>query len=209
MANDYHPRSDTRIDTEGVNCSSDCDTGRVADLTGQGMRLIIQNATLPVVGDTKDYTFIDENTGNQLTVRGTVRWIRKGSPIKKRNELGIEFVDLPPSHRDALLHLAVLGQLVITNETNALPGPASPRRVNLYSIFGVSSYASIDEIKSSYHKLVKLWHPDYNKDPEAPTRFEELHKAYFILKDPTLRARYDSHQNTDLQSDQGPDQAAA
>ncbi len=224
MAKDYHARSDTRIDTEGVSCSSGSSVGRVADLTGQGMRLIIQNATLPEPGDTKDYAFTDENTGHQLTVQGIVRWIRKESPDKKRNELGIEFVNLPPSHRDALLHLAVLGQLVITSDANSSHGFDSPK-VDLYGIFDVARDATESEIAFAFNKLSNRWHPDHNNSPEAHAKTEELHNAYSILKDPILRARYDSQHNperspnrnpgenpdqsTGPSTDHGPGQAAA
>nr|KAJ0212655.1 hypothetical protein LSAT_V11C400175350 [Lactuca sativa] len=40
--------------------------------------------------------------------------------------------------------------------------------------------------------LAKKWHPDANKDdPEAETRFQEVSKAYEVLKDEEKRAQYD------------------
>lgn len=44
------------------------------------------------------------------------------------------------------------------------------------------------EIKVSYYKLVKVYHPDLNKDkPNAEEKFKEIVKAYETLSDPTKR----------------------
>ncbi|MDF1870484.1 MAG: DnaJ domain-containing protein [Phycisphaerales bacterium] len=205
-AQDFASRTDVRIDTKGIHCNQDSIKLKVADLTGTGMRLTISNANLPEVGSAQTYTFTDQNTEHELTVQGTVRWVRKGSVLTRKAEIGIEFINLSPSIRDALVRLAVQGELLVSNqphteESSDEPQPLAPR-VNLYDILAINQYASESDIKAAYHKLVKHWHPDKNKEPEAPARFEELHKAYSILKDPTLRARYDERFGPDQQSDQ-------
>ncbi len=60
-----------------------------------------------------------------------------------------------------------------------------------YEILGLSKGASTDEIKSAYRKLAKQYHPDINKDPDAPKKFEEIQEAYDVLKDDQKRAQYD------------------
>ncbi|MBP3713433.1 MAG: molecular chaperone DnaJ [Bacilli bacterium] len=60
-----------------------------------------------------------------------------------------------------------------------------------YEVLGVSRNASDSEIKSAYLKLAKKYHPDVNKDPDAPAKFKEASEAYEILKDKDKRARYD------------------
>ena len=60
-----------------------------------------------------------------------------------------------------------------------------------YEVLGVNKSASKDEIKSAYRKLAKQYHPDVNKDPDAPKKFEEVTEAYEILSDDTKRAQYD------------------
>ena len=60
-----------------------------------------------------------------------------------------------------------------------------------YSILGVSKTASDDEIKSSYRKLARKYHPDVNKDPGAEDKFKEINEAYQVLSDKEKRQKYD------------------
>ncbi|MDO9415753.1 DnaJ C-terminal domain-containing protein [Pararhizobium sp.] len=61
-----------------------------------------------------------------------------------------------------------------------------------YSILGVRRNAGQDEIKSAWRSVAKALHPDQNQDdPLATQRFAEASRAYEILKDPQMRARYD------------------
>lgn len=60
-----------------------------------------------------------------------------------------------------------------------------------YEVLGVDKSASKDEIKSAYRKLAKKYHPDVNKDPDAPKKFEEVQEAYDVLYDDNKRAQYD------------------
>ena len=60
-----------------------------------------------------------------------------------------------------------------------------------YKIMGVSKDAAQDEIKRSYRKLARKYHPDVSKEPDAEARFKEVNEAYEVLKDPEKRAAYD------------------
>ena len=62
---------------------------------------------------------------------------------------------------------------------------------DLYEVLGVPRGASDAEIKRAFRKLAQQWHPDVNKDAEAPARFKEASEAYQILSDPERRQRYD------------------
>eukprot|EP00741_Cyanophora_paradoxa_P009227 tig00001487_g8937.t1 len=63
---------------------------------------------------------------------------------------------------------------------------------NLYSILGVPSSASADEIRRAYLKLAKEHHPDLNGGCEkAEERFKRVQEAYEVLGDARKRANYD------------------
>ena len=62
---------------------------------------------------------------------------------------------------------------------------------DLYEVLGVQRGASDAEIKRAFRKLAQQWHPDVNKEAEAPDRFKEINDAYQILSDPERRQRYD------------------
>jgi molecular chaperone DnaJ len=61
-----------------------------------------------------------------------------------------------------------------------------------YKVLGVSKNASADEIKKSYRKLARKYHPDANKgDAKAEERFKEISEAYNVLSDEQRRKEYD------------------
>ncbi|WP_373028995.1 DnaJ C-terminal domain-containing protein [Sulfurovum sp.] len=62
---------------------------------------------------------------------------------------------------------------------------------SLYETLGVSENASADEIKKSYRKLARKYHPDINKDESAVEKFKEINAAYEVLSDPEKKAQYD------------------
>ncbi|KAL0397531.1 UNVERIFIED_CONTAM: Chaperone protein dnaJ GFA2, mitochondrial [Sesamum calycinum] len=63
---------------------------------------------------------------------------------------------------------------------------------DFYDVLGVSKNATASEIKKAYYGLAKKLHPDTNKDdPEAEKKFQEVQKAYEVLKDEEKRQQYD------------------
>jgi molecular chaperone DnaJ len=61
-----------------------------------------------------------------------------------------------------------------------------------YKVLGVAKTANADEIKKSYRKLARKYHPDANKgDAKAEERFKEISEAYNVLSDPKQRKEYD------------------
>lgn len=61
--------------------------------------------------------------------------------------------------------------------------------INYYNILRINPTASEDEIKRSFRKLAKLYHPDINKGSEE--RFKQILEAYEVLSDPKKRFSHD------------------
>jgi DnaJ-class molecular chaperone len=60
-----------------------------------------------------------------------------------------------------------------------------------YEVLGLAKTASAGEIKATFRKLAKKYHPDQSKEPRAKERFAEIGSAYEILGDSKKRAAYD------------------
>lgn len=62
---------------------------------------------------------------------------------------------------------------------------------NPYRVLQVSQDADDQAIKRAYHTLAMKWHPDKNSNPSANEMFQNITRAYDILKDPEQRKKYD------------------
>jgi curved DNA-binding protein len=60
-----------------------------------------------------------------------------------------------------------------------------------YATLGVKRDATADEIKKSFRKLARKYHPDISKEPDAERRMKEINEANEVLSDPEKRAAYD------------------
>ncbi|OON63894.1 cytochrome C biogenesis protein [Massilia sp. KIM] len=60
-----------------------------------------------------------------------------------------------------------------------------------YQALGLERGASAEDIKKAYRKLVRKYHPDVSKEPDADKRTKELNEAYDVLGDAEKRAAYD------------------
>jgi molecular chaperone DnaJ len=63
---------------------------------------------------------------------------------------------------------------------------------DFYAVLGVSKDASDAELKKTYRKLARKYHPDSNPgDTVAEAKFKEISEAYSVLSDKEQRAEYD------------------
>ncbi|KAK2421874.1 Molecular chaperone Hsp40/DnaJ family protein [Trifolium repens] len=72
-----------------------------------------------------------------------------------------------------------------------------------YSTLNLSNNASLQEIKTSYRKLARKYHPDMNKSPGAEEKFKEISAAYEVLSDDEKRSLYDRFGESGLQGENG------
>jgi len=76
------------------------------------------------------------------------------------------------------------------NRISKMPG------TNYYEILGISSRASVTEIRKAYWELSKRYHPDTTQLPKAiaTAKFQQLNEAYATLTNPQQRLIYDQKQ---------------
>ncbi len=60
-----------------------------------------------------------------------------------------------------------------------------------YQLLGLPRNASSEDIRRSFHRLAKRYHPDLNLNVGAQTDFISIQNAYSILSDQTHKAEYD------------------
>lgn len=70
-----------------------------------------------------------------------------------------------------------------------------------YKILEVDRNATEEEIKKSYHRLMKKYHPDLNKNAADEQKTKEINEAYEILGNPEKRIAYDAGFNENNKED--------
>ena len=122
---------------------------------------------LYILRSTKNVSFIS----SFLTARGPAAIKQDGALLYK-----------PPTNRE-VLPLAYYGRHFSSS---------SGSKKDLYSRLDLTPKATQSQIKQSYYKLSKKYHPDHNRDSqEANAKFQEITEAYSILGRNDLRRKYD------------------
>jgi DnaJ-class molecular chaperone len=84
------------------------------------------------------------------------------------------------------------------------------RGKKLYKALGLSASASPDEVKKTFRKLARRYHPDRNPgDEKAEKRFKEISAAHEVLSDPKRKALYDQYGDMSLKQGFDPNMAGA
>lgn len=64
--------------------------------------------------------------------------------------------------------------------------------IDYYNVLEVNKDSSLADIKASYRKLARQYHPDVNPDASATERFKTITMAYQTLSDPDKKRSYDT-----------------
>ena len=65
-------------------------------------------------------------------------------------------------------------------------------QVDYYATLRVSPDADAAALRRAYRALMRRYHPDVNKDPDAGAHCHTINEAYDCLRDPAKRANYDA-----------------
>src|SRR5213079_2933111 len=67
-------------------------------------------------------------------------------------------------------------------------------KTDYYELLGVSRKASAKDIRTSFRKLARKYHPDLNPgDKVSEEKFKQLQEAYDVLSDTKKRQMYDQY----------------
>ena len=67
-----------------------------------------------------------------------------------------------------------------------------------YSTLGLSSAATLADVKKAFRQQASFWHPDKNAASEAPARFRAVQQASEVLSDADKRQAYDDNRRRNL-----------
>lgn len=67
-----------------------------------------------------------------------------------------------------------------------------------YAALGLSSAATLADVKKAFRQKASLHHPDRNSDADAPARFRVVQEAYDVLSDADKRKAYDDNRRRNL-----------
>lgn len=171
-------RAHPRIAPEGLRSMF----GRVLDISLSGVRVALEADAEVATGDLR--TFWVRGSEGGIALRGRVRWMKDAKGDEPR-QCGLAFEAMTPALRAQL-------KALMAGRPGADPALALQVEVeDLYLILGVTREASADELRRAYHTLARALHPDCSTSRDATERFTLISKAYKVLRDPELRARYD------------------
>eukprot|EP00518_Triparma_eleuthera_P004537 CAMPEP_0182455156 /NCGR_PEP_ID=MMETSP1319-20130603/1454_1 /TAXON_ID=172717 /ORGANISM="Bolidomonas pacifica, Strain RCC208" /LENGTH=113 /DNA_ID=CAMNT_0024653195 /DNA_START=15 /DNA_END=353 /DNA_ORIENTATION=- len=70
-------------------------------------------------------------------------------------------------------------------------GRTSLFSADFYADLGIGRNADAAEIKSGFRKMARKYHPDVNPSEDAKAKFQQANRAYEVLSDANMKARYD------------------
>jgi len=75
---------------------------------------------------------------------------------------------------------------------------AITRMTDHYAALGLSSAATLADVKKAFRQKASFYHPDKNAAPDAAARFRAVQQAYEVLSDADKRQAYDDNRRRNL-----------
>ncbi len=72
------------------------------------------------------------------------------------------------------------------------------RMTDHYAALGLSSAATLADVKKAFRQKASFYHPDRNAAPDAAARFRAVQQAYEVLSDADKRQAYDDNRRRNL-----------
>jgi hypothetical protein len=170
-------RTSKRYDTR----MTDCALGSIVDLSTEGARIVTRSE--PAVK--RGHVFEISLTCGDVKIFALTRVAWTSQVQKDVWNVGLHFFDADAQTRsdiERLLDAAASGREIL---------PTSVEVEDLYATLGIAPSATADEIRAAYRRLARLYHPDYAPDEESSRKFARISKCYMVLRDESLRRRYD------------------
>ena len=102
----------------------------------------------------------------------------------------------------------ILGEMALPEDIRPKKGNDKVKDMYYYDKFGLDPDVDSSVIKRRYFNIARKYSPDRaGANPEAQTEFQEIGRAYAVLMNPKLRAKYDRVGRDGLwdEDDDGPD----
>ena len=64
--------------------------------------------------------------------------------------------------------------------------------LTLYGVLSLKRDCAGTDIKTAWRRMAKRYHPDVNKDDDAPQMMQRINEAYEVLNNPLKRKKYDA-----------------
>ncbi|MBX3388664.1 MAG: DnaJ domain-containing protein [Phycisphaeraceae bacterium] len=170
-------RSGKRYDTR----LTDSVLGSVVDLSIDGARVVTRSEPSVRAGHVFEIAIACD--GARVFVLSRVAWTRKID--KDLWNIGLHFFDADSRTRtdlERLLDRCASGREML---------PTSMEVEDLYAVLGVPREATLEQIRAAYRRLARQFHPDHSPDEDSSRRFARISKSYMVLRDESLRRRYD------------------
>jgi DnaJ-domain-containing protein 1 len=166
-------RYDTRL--------TDTVLGSVVDLSTEGARIVTRTEPSVRAGHVFEIALSCEDV--KVFVLARVAWTRKVD--KTLWNIGLHFFDADSQAKadmERLLDHCAGGRELL---------PTTVEIEDLYAVLGVARESSLEQIRSAYRRLARQFHPDHAPDQESSRQFSRISKSYMVLRDESLRRRYD------------------